>query len=39
MEEKRTAFIERKTTETSIEVDINLDGEGKYDIDTGIGFF
>ncbi|KHD35951.1 imidazoleglycerol-phosphate dehydratase [Clostridium acetobutylicum] len=39
MEEKRTAFIERKTTETSIQVDINLDGEGKYDIDTGIGFF
>ena len=34
----RTANIERKTKETSISVDINIDGTGKYDIQTGIGF-
>jgi len=34
----RTASIERKTKETSISVDINIDGTGKYDIQTGIGF-
>ena len=35
----RTATIERKTSETQILVTIDLDGSGKYDIDTGIGFF
>jgi imidazoleglycerol-phosphate dehydratase len=35
----RTANIERKTTETDIIIDLNLDGEGHYDIDTGVGFF
>ena len=35
----RTSKIERKTLETSIYVDLNLDGTGKSDIDTGIGFF
>ena len=34
----RTARVERVTKETSITVDINLDGEGSYDISTGIGF-
>lgn len=34
----RTATIERSTKETSITVDINLDGTGKYEIATGIGF-
>ncbi|MEZ5872985.1 MAG: imidazoleglycerol-phosphate dehydratase HisB [Nitratireductor sp.] len=34
----RTAQISRTTKETSIEVSINLDGSGKYDIATGIGF-
>ena len=34
----RKAFIERKTKETSISVEINLDGTGKSDIETGIGF-
>lgn len=34
----RTARVERKTHETQIEVEINLDGTGTYDISTGIGF-
>jgi len=34
----RTASIERKTKETSISVDVNIDGTGQYDIQTGIGF-
>ncbi|MCF6320191.1 MAG: imidazoleglycerol-phosphate dehydratase HisB [Rhizobiaceae bacterium] len=36
---KRTAKISRKTNETDISVEINLDGTGKYDVKTGIGFF
>ncbi|MBO6179209.1 MAG: imidazoleglycerol-phosphate dehydratase HisB [Selenomonadaceae bacterium] len=35
----RIGKIERKTKETQIEVSLNLDGEGKSDIDSGIGFF
>ncbi|WP_297323398.1 imidazoleglycerol-phosphate dehydratase HisB [uncultured Bartonella sp.] len=35
----RTAEIKRKTNETNISVSINLDGEGKFTIDTGVGFF
>ena len=35
----RTADIHRKTRETDISVSINLDGSGKSDLDTGIGFF
>ena len=34
----RKAIISRKTKETSIKVDLNIDGKGKYKIDTGIGF-
>jgi len=34
----RTAKIERKTKETEIKVDINLEGEGRYNIDTSIPF-
>ena len=34
----RKAKITRKTKETDILVQINLDGEGKYEIDSGIGF-
>ena len=35
----RQAKITRKTAETSINVEINLDGSGSYDNQTGIGFF
>ena len=35
----RTASITRKTAETSISVEINLDGTGTYDNQTGVGFF
>ncbi len=36
---KRVASISRSTKETSIEVSVNLDGTGTYDVQTGIGFF
>lgn len=35
----RTATISRSTKETEIEVTINLDGTGVYDVATGVGFF
>ena len=35
----RTAKITRKTAETDINVEINLDGSGAYDMATGVGFF
>lgn len=35
----RTASLDRTTDETSVTVDLTLDGEGTYDIDTGIGFY
>jgi len=35
----RIAKIERKTKETQIELELNLDGEGRYEIGTGNGFF
>ena len=34
----RNARIERKTSETSIAVEVNLDGTGAYAVSTGIGF-
>ncbi len=34
----RNASIDRKTNETQITVEVNLDGTGLYDINTGIGF-
>ena len=36
--EDRTANIKRQTKETDVTVELNLDGIGKYEIDTGIGF-
>jgi imidazoleglycerol-phosphate dehydratase len=35
----RTATISRRTSETSIDVSVNLDGTGAFAISTGIGFF
>jgi imidazoleglycerol-phosphate dehydratase len=35
---KRTAKIHRKTKETDVNISLNLDGTGKYEIDTGVGF-
>ena len=35
----RTATVTRKTRETNIAVTLDLDGSGKADLHTGIGFF
>jgi imidazoleglycerol-phosphate dehydratase/histidinol-phosphatase len=35
---ERIGSIERNTNETKIKIDLNLDGTGKSDIDTGIAF-
>ena len=35
----RVATLTRSTNETSIEIQLDLDGTGVYDIRTGIGFF
>jgi imidazoleglycerol-phosphate dehydratase len=34
----RTASVNRETKETQISVELNIDGTGQYEIDTGIGF-
>jgi imidazoleglycerol-phosphate dehydratase len=36
---KRTASIDRKTSETAIKMTLSLDGEGNSDVRTGIPFF
>lgn len=36
---QRTGKCERNTKETQISIEINLDGEGKSEISTGVGFF
>ena len=36
--EARIAKIRRQTKETDVSLELNLDGVGKYEIDTGIGF-
>jgi imidazoleglycerol-phosphate dehydratase/histidinol-phosphatase len=35
----RTAHIDRATNETSIAIDVKLDGTGLYEVNTGLGFF
>lgn len=35
----RSASIKRSTSESTIELSLNLDGTGKSNIDTGVGFF
>ncbi len=35
----RRAFVERKSSETDIRVELNIDGSGKYEISTSIPFF
>ncbi|MBI4530327.1 MAG: imidazoleglycerol-phosphate dehydratase HisB [Candidatus Latescibacteria bacterium] len=39
MTEKRSATVARKTKETDISLELTLDGSGRADIHTGIGFF
>lgn len=39
MEFERKSNLQRKTTETEINISINLDGQGKVESSTGIGFF
>lgn len=38
MKKNRTAKIRRNTKETQISLELNLDGTGAYQIDTGVGF-
>lgn len=37
--EERKGKLSRKTKETSIDIEIDLNGEGKSNINTGVGFF
>ncbi|MBO5840880.1 MAG: imidazoleglycerol-phosphate dehydratase HisB [Methanobrevibacter sp.] len=35
----RIAKVSRKTSETDINIELDIDGTGKYEIDTGVNFF
>jgi imidazoleglycerol-phosphate dehydratase len=35
----RTARIERQTSESKVLVDVDLDGSGRHDVSTGVGFY
>jgi len=35
----RTAIVDRNTKETTIHIELNLDGRGRSELDTGVGFF
>ena len=37
--QSRTSFVKRTTNETSIFINLNIDGSGNYNIDTGLNFF
>ena len=39
MEQKRKSLIERNTSETNISLELNIDGKGEYNNNTGIAFF
>ena len=38
-ETSRTARIERRTSESKVLVEVDLDGTGRHDISTGVGFY
>jgi len=35
----RTARVERQTSESKVLVEVNLDGTGRHDVSTGVGFY
>ena len=35
----RTARVERRTSESTVSVEVDLDGTGRHDISTGVGFY
>lgn len=39
MSSPRTAKIKRRTSETAVELELNLDGTGQYEVETGVPFF
>ncbi len=39
MNTSRTGYVERVTKETTVSVDVNLDGSGITEVATGVGFF
>jgi imidazoleglycerol-phosphate dehydratase len=38
-DERRSSVIRRETRETNISLELNIDGSGRYEINTGIGMF